>query len=252
MKLISFAVVSFLAATVSAGFSETLGNVDYSVHRLEKRDPGEDRQRQLKEEIKHDRKHYEDALKIYKSMKHFEEQLETGVFEANLVLRNLRDESQKDDLMANRDMAQAMYETQQETCYLQYKTMMDLKAALYKKVGEVVTQEKNQKQLTEHNEQYPNDPWTVTPPTSYNEPILFEQVSAICGSIDELKTTRDELKATSDSFYYDLVEPGPDKETLREQSTQINKDLDKTNDEVWVNDVTCAHMTGVYTRLFAS
>ncbi|KAH9246846.1 hypothetical protein BASA81_015564 [Batrachochytrium salamandrivorans] len=142
MKLISFAVVSFLAATVSAGFSETLGNVDYSVHRLEKRDPGEDRQRQLKEEIKHDRKHYEDALKIYKSMKHFEEQLETGVFEANLVLRNLRDESQKDDLMANRDMAQAMYETQQETCYLQYKTMMDLKAALYKKVGEVVTQER--------------------------------------------------------------------------------------------------------------
>ncbi|KAH6600130.1 hypothetical protein BASA50_002523 [Batrachochytrium salamandrivorans] len=127
-------------------------------------------------------------------MKHFEEQLETEVFEANLELRNLRDESQKDDLMANRDTAQAIY----------------------------------------------------------NEPILFEQVSAICGSIDELKTTRDELKATSDSFYYDLVEPGPDKETLREQSTQVNEHLDKTNDEIWVNDVTCAHMTGVYTRLFAS
>ncbi|KAH6600131.1 hypothetical protein BASA50_002523 [Batrachochytrium salamandrivorans] len=41
-------------------------------------------------------------------MKHFEEQLETEVFEANLELRNLRDESQKDDLMANRDTAQAI------------------------------------------------------------------------------------------------------------------------------------------------
>ncbi|KAH6562636.1 hypothetical protein BASA62_009031 [Batrachochytrium salamandrivorans] len=105
-------------------------------------------------------------LKYYKSMKHFEEQLETEVFEANL---------------------------------------------------------------------------------DYNEPILFEQVSAICGSIDELMTTRDELKATSDSFYYDLVEPGPDKETLREQSTQVNEDLDKTNDDIWVNDVTvCAYDWGLY------
>ncbi|KAH6591280.1 hypothetical protein BASA61_004998 [Batrachochytrium salamandrivorans] len=51
MKLVSFAVVSFLAATVSAGFSETLGNADYSVHQLEKRDPGEDMQKQLEEEI---------------------------------------------------------------------------------------------------------------------------------------------------------------------------------------------------------
>ncbi|KAH6600125.1 hypothetical protein BASA50_002518 [Batrachochytrium salamandrivorans] len=62
MKLVSFAVVSFLAATVSAGFSATLGNADYSVHQLEKRDPGEDMQKQLEEEIKQDWEHYKELL----------------------------------------------------------------------------------------------------------------------------------------------------------------------------------------------
>ncbi|KAH6591281.1 hypothetical protein BASA61_004999 [Batrachochytrium salamandrivorans] len=82
MKLVSFAVVSFLAATVSAGFSATLGNADYSVHQLEKRDPSEDMQKQLKGRDRTRPEHYKDALGTYQDMKHLEVELEAEVSEA--------------------------------------------------------------------------------------------------------------------------------------------------------------------------
>ncbi|KAH6581072.1 hypothetical protein BASA61_009260 [Batrachochytrium salamandrivorans] len=88
MKLVSFAVVSFLAATVSAGFSAAFGNADYNAHQLEKRDPGEDRQKQLKEEIEHDQKHYEDVREEYLGMKHLEGELEDDLFRLKFELQN--------------------------------------------------------------------------------------------------------------------------------------------------------------------
>ncbi|KAH9275067.1 hypothetical protein BASA83_002288 [Batrachochytrium salamandrivorans] len=78
MKLVSFAVVSFLAATVSAGVSATLGNADYNVHRLEKRGPGEDMQKQLKEEIRQDWEHYRTNLETYQDMERCKEKREAA------------------------------------------------------------------------------------------------------------------------------------------------------------------------------
>ncbi|KAH9275108.1 hypothetical protein BASA83_002332 [Batrachochytrium salamandrivorans] len=84
MRLVSFAAVSFLAATVSAGFSANLGNADYSAHRLEKRALGEDRQKQLEEEIEQGQEHYNVNRDRYHDIKEREKRLEGELFQASM------------------------------------------------------------------------------------------------------------------------------------------------------------------------
>ncbi|KAH6564720.1 hypothetical protein BASA50_009450 [Batrachochytrium salamandrivorans] len=252
MKLVSFAVVSFLAVTVSAGFSANLGNADYSVHQLEKRGIVEDMQRQLAEKTKRDQKNYEDALGTYNDMMRRGEELETELFEADLELRNLRDKSQKDELTSNRNMARAMYESQQDACHLQYKTMMNSKKKLYENVGELLMWKDNQQKLKEHNRQHPNDLWKVTPPAHYNKEIMSSQVSAICNSIKGLLITEKNLEARLEDFYYKLVEHGSNKEALREHSNKIEKNLERATGKTWAETMVCAHTTTLYRKMFGA
>ncbi|KAH6581489.1 hypothetical protein BASA60_002401, partial [Batrachochytrium salamandrivorans] len=98
----------------------------------------------------------------------------------------------------------------------------------------------------------PNDLWGVTPPGDYNKIILFNQVSAICGSMEGLSVTRDQCKAESNGIYDRLMVPGPDNEILQGQYTKANEDIDKVKEDIWVNTLVCEHMTEVYTKLFAS
>ncbi|KAH6562862.1 hypothetical protein BASA60_010946 [Batrachochytrium salamandrivorans] len=159
MKLVSFAVVSFLAATVSAGVSATLGNADYSVHRLEKRDPSEDMQKQLEEEIKHDRKNYEEVREEYLGMKHLEGQLEDDLFQLRFELQSNSYKSPRGDLSHRYNRAQLLYNDQQEACFEKYVVMMDLKEVLQKKVGEAEIWKDNLEHLDHHNRMNPEDPW---------------------------------------------------------------------------------------------
>ncbi|KAH9246853.1 hypothetical protein BASA81_015571 [Batrachochytrium salamandrivorans] len=135
MKLVSFAVVSFLAATVSAGFSETLGNADYSVHQLEKRDPGEDMQKQLEEEIKQDWEHYKEALGTYQDMKNLEVELEAEVSEARFEseIGGYTPEGEGSRSQQH-DAAILSYKRQYKDTFDQYVVMMIAKEKLYKKL----------------------------------------------------------------------------------------------------------------------
>ncbi|KAH6571122.1 hypothetical protein BASA62_004045 [Batrachochytrium salamandrivorans] len=133
MKLVSFAVVSFLAATVSAGFSAAFGNADYNAHQLEKRDPGEDRQKQLKEEIEQDQKHYKDVREEYLGMKNREGELEDDLFRLKFELQNEGHKSPGGGLSDRYNKARLLYNDQQKACYEKYELMMKLKEALQKK-----------------------------------------------------------------------------------------------------------------------
>ncbi|KAH9275114.1 hypothetical protein BASA83_002338 [Batrachochytrium salamandrivorans] len=242
MKLVSFAVVSFLAATVSAGLSETLGNVDDSVHRLEKRDPSEDMQKQLEEEIERSRQHYKEALRKYQTMKHFEVELEAKVSEVRFGLQSDSYKPRKGGSNdQQRNAAISSYRRQYEVVYGQYKLMMIAKKKFLGKVSELSMLTGNQQQLEDHNENHPDDLWTVTPPTSYNEPILSDQISAICRSMEEVYILKDELKATSKEIYDRLMTPEPDKKSLREQYTKVHEDLVKIKEDIWVNNMISDH-----------
>ncbi|KAH9262331.1 hypothetical protein BASA83_013811 [Batrachochytrium salamandrivorans] len=89
MKLVSFAVVAFLAAMASAGDSETPGNADYIAHQLEKRDIVDDMKRQLEEGIEQGMKDYETILGEYWDMRHRGSNLKTGLFQARFASRIL-------------------------------------------------------------------------------------------------------------------------------------------------------------------
>ncbi|KAH6600122.1 hypothetical protein BASA50_002515 [Batrachochytrium salamandrivorans] len=217
MKLVSFAVVSFLAATVSAGVSATLGNADYSVHRLEKRDPSEDMQKQLEEEIKHDRKNYEEVREEYLGMKHLEGQLEDDLFQLRFELQSNSYKSPRGDLSHRYNRAQLLYNDQQEACFEKYVVMMDLKEVLQKKVGEAEIWKDNLEHLDHHNRMNPEDPWTVTSPASYNQEILFKQVSGICNSVEMAYKFEGQCKATSEEMYNRLMASGSNKKFLGKQ-----------------------------------
>ncbi|KAH6570922.1 hypothetical protein BASA62_004088 [Batrachochytrium salamandrivorans] len=88
MKLVSFAVVSFLAAMASAGFSETPGDADYTAHQLEKRDIVDDMKKQLEEGVEQGMKDYRDILGEYWDMRHRESNLETGLFQARFAFKD--------------------------------------------------------------------------------------------------------------------------------------------------------------------
>ncbi|KAH6572639.1 hypothetical protein BASA62_003292, partial [Batrachochytrium salamandrivorans] len=250
MKLVSFAVVSFLAATVSAGVSATLGNADYSVHRLEKRDPSEDMQKQLEEEIKHDRKNYEEVREEYLGMKHLEGQLEDDLFQLRFELQSNSYKSPRGDLSHRYNRAQLLYNDQQEACFEKYVVMMDLKEVLQKKVGEAEIWKDNLEHLDHHNRMNPEDPWTVTSPASYNQEILFKQVSGICNSVEMAYKFEGQCKATSEEMYNRLMASGSNKKFLGKQYEKSGKNLGDAKDKVWKSVVDCEHMTGVYTKLF--
>ncbi|KAH6600124.1 hypothetical protein BASA50_002517 [Batrachochytrium salamandrivorans] len=87
---------------------------------------------------------------------------------------------------------------------------------------------------------------------SYNEPILSDQVSAICRSMEEVYILKDELKTESKEIYDKLMAPGPDKKSLREQYTKVHEDLVKIKEDIWVNNMICAHMTELHQKLFGA
>ncbi|KAH9275113.1 hypothetical protein BASA83_002337 [Batrachochytrium salamandrivorans] len=253
MKLVSFAVVSFLAATVSAGLSAAFGNADYNVHRLEKRDPSEDMQKQLEEEIKQDWEHYKDALGTYQDMKNLEVELEAEVSEARFESESGGYTPEGEGSRSQQhDAAILSYKRQYKDTYDQYVVMMNAKEKLYKKVGEASALKENQKQLTEHNEKYPNDLWEVTPPTSYNKEILFDQVSDICRSMEEVYILKDELKAASKELYEKLMVPGPGNEILQKQYIKVGRHLTNAKETIWMKNVDCVHVTGIYDKLFGA
>ncbi|KAH6564718.1 hypothetical protein BASA61_000985 [Batrachochytrium salamandrivorans] len=252
MKLVSFAVVSFLAATASAGFSANLGNADYNIHQLEKRDMGKDIRKKLEEEIERGQKHYRENKDRYQTMKGREKRLKVKVFQVKLNLAVFSKESQPYGLKTQHVKAQSEYEKQRAVTFEQYKLMMDIKARLYRWIGELSTWVENQQKLKDHNRKNPRNPLGVTSRSNYNKEILARQISTICGSIKGLSVTRDGLKSRSSNIYEKLITPGSNKVLLRGQYTKVHEDLVHTKETVWMNDVFCAHMTELHKKLFGA
>ncbi|KAH6572640.1 hypothetical protein BASA62_003293 [Batrachochytrium salamandrivorans] len=184
-------------------------------------------------------------------MKHFEVELEAKVSEVRFGLQSDSYKPRKGGSNdQQRNVAISSYRRQYEVVYGQYKLMMIAKKKFLGKVSELRMLTENQQQLEDHNENHPNDLWTVTPPTSYNEPILSDQVSAICRSMEEVYILKDELKTESKEIYDKLMAPEPDKKSLREQYTKVHEDLVKIKKDIWVNNMICAHMTELHQKLF--
>ncbi|KAH9275122.1 hypothetical protein BASA83_002346 [Batrachochytrium salamandrivorans] len=252
MKLVSFAVVSFLAATVSAGFSATFGNVDYNIHQLEKRDMGKDIRKKLEGEIKLGQDHYKKNKDRYQDMKNREKRLEVKIFQVKLNLAVFSKESQPYGLKTQHVKAQSEYEKQRDVTFEQYKLMMDIKERLYRWIGELSTWAENQEKLKDHNRKNPRNPLGVTSRSNYNKEILARQISTICGSIKGLSVTRDGLKSRSSNIYERLLVPGSNKVVLRGQYIKVSENLVKVKEDIWMNDVFCAHMTELHKKLFGA
>ncbi|KAH6578154.1 hypothetical protein BASA81_012247 [Batrachochytrium salamandrivorans] len=252
MKLVSFAVVSFLAATVSAGFSATLGNADDNIHRLEKRGIIRDTQKKLQEEIKQVRAHYKEILDEYLGMKRREGHLQDNFFRLKFELNDSSYKSPKGNLANRCNMAQALYESQKDACYQKYKSVMIAKEKLQTKVGEGLMWKYNLQQLREHNKNYPNDLWKVTSPAYYNKKILSDQISASCKSVERSHKLEDKYEAESEKIYKRWAAFGPDVKLLEQEYIAAAKNLESVKEEVWMNIVTCTHMTDFYQKLFGA
>ncbi|KAH6589364.1 hypothetical protein BASA50_010109 [Batrachochytrium salamandrivorans] len=250
MKLVSFAVIAFLATTVSAGVSEIPGNSDYTAHQLEKRNPSESMHKQLVEEKEKYQKHYEDALGKYQDMKHREGELEARLSEIEFALDGSSYKPLGDELNHQCDRARIAYRTHREATRGQYKLMMYVKERLQEKAGDVLAWRYNQRKLEQHNEQRPNDLWTVTPPTHYNKEILAKQIADVCSATGKANSLENEIRTKSDELYRRLMAPGPDKDAIRGQYIETSNNLVSAKEGAWMKNVICSHMTALYTSLF--
>ncbi|KAH6602560.1 hypothetical protein BASA61_001017 [Batrachochytrium salamandrivorans] len=253
MKLVSFAVVSFLAATVSAGFSAAFGNADYSAHRLERRnDLASNVQAQLAEGIKHGMRKYEADLKTHSNMKGREDDLEVDLMQIKFELQSSNFRSQKQKLQDQQDMAQALLNSQRDAVFRHYLKMMNNKEKLQENVGRVLMWQGNQKQIKDHNRQHPRDQWKVTAPTNYNKDIMFKQVSATCKGVDRFAKTKEEARTKVDKTYDSLLASKSKNAALQAQYMDDSKILMDARDRAWMETVMCTHMTDLYKRLFGA
>ncbi|KAH6591861.1 hypothetical protein BASA50_008460 [Batrachochytrium salamandrivorans] len=217
MKLTLFAMISFLAVTVSA--SAIPGDSDYSVSRLEKR-MGDEPYEEADEDVEVDESFFERRERALKSAaKRYEKQreMERVLREDIETLKDALEQSglpgsEKKDLENQLGAAIKAFEAHSASMKASYKQMKAAEMTYSPKmVGKDILQ-KHQNRLKEHNVNDPDDPLEVESGSVYNRIILGEQMNEACERENDALEDMNATKVKSSEVLDKMAEKGSDDE----------------------------------------